>query len=63
MNQENEESDRFSKYFASSNQRAVLDPSTKNDYLSSIEAKRQRLALDRKSLHDLERRVEDYLTD
>ena len=31
--------------------------------MTSIEAKRQRLSLDRKSLHDLEQKVADYLTD
>ena len=40
-----------------------LVPSSKNDYLTSIEAKRHRLSLDRKSLHDLEQKVADYLTD
>ena len=41
----------------------ILAPSTKNDYLTSIEAKRHRLNMDRKLLGDLSKKISDYLLD
>ena len=38
-----------------------LAPSTRNDYLTSIEAKKHRLALDRKLVNELNKKIQECL--